>query len=96
MTKALVTAQTLLLIGMFWSMRGPVTGVAAGGAYGGFHIFAVATMSLARSESRAREDLARTNAELTATRELLAENSRVAERLRISRDLHDTLGSATI
>jgi signal transduction histidine kinase len=49
-------------------------------------------MSLAWSESRAREDLARTNAELTATRELLAENSRVAERLRISRDLHDTLG----
>src|SRR3989442_4731919 len=91
-TRGWVIAQTLLLMGVFWHMGGPVTAVAAGGAYGGFQIFAVATMSLARSESRAREDLARTNAELTATRELLAENSRVAERLRISRDLHDTLG----
>jgi signal transduction histidine kinase len=91
-TRGWVIAQTLLLIGVFWHMGGPVTAVAAGGAYGGFQIFAVATMSLARSESRAREDLAWTNAELTATRELLAENSRVAERLRISRDLHDTLG----
>src|SRR5204863_1503702 len=35
---------------------------------------------------------ARANAELHATRALLVEDSRVAERLRISRDLHDTLG----
>lgn len=91
-TMAWVIAQTLVLGGVFWQMAGPVTAVAAGGAYGGFQTFAIATMSLARRESRAREDLARTNAALTATRELLAENSRVAERLRISRDLHDMLG----
>ena len=47
---------------------------------------------LAISEGRARANLARANAELTATRELLAESSRTEERLRISRDLHDTLG----
>jgi signal transduction histidine kinase len=64
----------------------------AGGAFAGFQMFAVSTAWLTRSESVARQALARTNAELTATRELLAENSRVAERLRIARDLHDTLG----
>jgi signal transduction histidine kinase len=58
----------------------------------GFQIFAAACSMLALSEGRARTSLARTNAELTATRELLAESSRSAERLRISRDLHDTLG----
>ena len=34
----------------------------------------------------------RANAELHATRALVVESSRAAERLRISRDLHDTLG----
>ena len=34
----------------------------------------------------------RSTAELLGTRALLAESSRVEERLRISRDLHDTLG----
>ncbi len=49
-------------------------------------------MSLAISERAARQELSRANAELHATRALLAESSRVDERLRISRDLHDTLG----
>ncbi|PYR79711.1 MAG: sensor histidine kinase [Acidobacteria bacterium] len=43
-------------------------------------------------ERLAREELARAHAELQATQALLSENIRVAERLRISRDLHDTLG----
>ena len=38
------------------------------------------------------ERLAAANAELHATRALLAEKSRVEERLRMARDLHDTLG----
>lgn len=38
------------------------------------------------------ERLAAANEELHATRSLLAEKSRVEERLRIARDLHDTLG----
>ena len=57
-----------------------------------FQAFAAASSTLALIEGRARTNLARANAELTATRELLAEGSRTAERLRISRDLHDTLG----
>lgn len=66
--------------------------IAGSMAYLGFQVFAVLTASLALKEQRAREELARTNAELLATQELLAESSRMAERVRISRELHDLLG----
>jgi signal transduction histidine kinase len=59
---------------------------------GGFMLFAAASSFLVRSEAAAREELAAVNAELLRTRAQLAETSRVEERLRISRDLHDTLG----
>ncbi|MGH9350427.1 MAG: sensor histidine kinase [Vicinamibacterales bacterium] len=87
-----LAVQTLLLGMLVWSTSGPVTALAAGGAFAGFQMFAVTTAWLARSERLAREALGRAHAELTATRELLAESSRMAERLRIARDLHDTLG----
>jgi signal transduction histidine kinase len=58
----------------------------------GFQLFAVAAAHLARSEAEARLELARANAELTATHALLTESARMGERLRISRDLHDVLG----
>ncbi len=41
---------------------------------------------------QSREQLARRNAELEATQHLLAESSRLGERLRIARELHDLLG----
>jgi signal transduction histidine kinase len=59
---------------------------------GGFMLFAAASSFLVRSEAAARNQLAAANAELIGTRALLAETSRAEERLRISRDLHDTLG----
>ena len=59
---------------------------------GGFMLFAAASSFLVRSEATARRQLAAANAELLGTRAMLAESSRVEERLRISRDLHDTLG----
>ena len=89
---AWVAVQTALIVILFWWIFGRVSAFTAGGAYLGFQIFAMATAGLAIRERAAREDLGRANAELMATRSLLAENSRVAERLRISRDLHDTLG----
>ncbi len=58
----------------------------------GFQVFAVAAVALARRESEARATLARTNAELLATRSLLDEVTRAQERTRIARDLHDVLG----
>jgi signal transduction histidine kinase len=86
-----LAAQTIL-IGSLWVNGGWLTAVTVAGAFAGFQAFAIATMSLARSERAAREELTRANAELSSTQSLLAESTRVAERLRISRDLHDTLG----
>jgi signal transduction histidine kinase len=58
----------------------------------GFALFAVSAAHLARCEASARQSLMKVNAELRATQALLAESTRMAERLRISRDLHDVLG----
>ena len=54
--------------------------------------FAAVAVHLARSEAEARTELSRANAELRATRSLLEQTSRVHERTRISRELHDVLG----
>jgi signal transduction histidine kinase len=59
---------------------------------GGFQLFAVCAAQLLRSEMAARDELARANTELLATQVLLGESARVAERLRIARDLHDVMG----
>src|SRR3546814_945901 len=47
---------------------------------------------VARQQAQARDEQRRLNAELRATRALLAESARVNERTRISRELHDLLG----
>jgi signal transduction histidine kinase len=92
LAAAWVAAQTAVIVGRFWWVDGPLSGLIVGGAYLGFQMFAMATSTLELRERTAREELARANAELRATRTLLVEDSRMAERLRISRDLHDTLG----
>ena len=57
--------------------------------------FQCLTLGLARfsgGEFRARRDLVKAHGELLLSRELLARASRLAERQRISRELHDLLG----
>ncbi len=66
--------------------------VTIAGAFGGFQLFALYTFHIAEGERQAREELARTHEALLATRQLLAESTRAAERLRIARELHDALG----
>ncbi|MFY8206750.1 MAG: histidine kinase, partial [Arenimonas sp.] len=60
--------------------------------YAGFSTFVFVTGYVAKQQAAAREEQRRLIAELRAARTLLAENSRVGERLRISRELHDLLG----
>ena len=60
--------------------------------YVGYSSFTFITGLVAKQQALAREEQRRLNAELRATRALLAESSRMSERLRISRELHDLLG----
>jgi signal transduction histidine kinase len=63
-----------------------------GSAIGAALVYSVTFARQQLRECADRSALALANAELSASRELLAENSRAAERLRISRDIHDALG----
>lgn len=58
----------------------------------GLQLFALAAVRIAVREGTARRELARLYAELRATHGLLIDGTRTAERLRISRDLHDVVG----
>lgn len=60
--------------------------------YAGFQMFAGLCLHYARSAERTRDRLALVNGELLATRALLADAARDAERLRVARDLHDVAG----
>ena len=66
--------------------------VLAGAVYGSFQGFAVLVVHGQRREEAARRELAEAHAELRAASAVLATSTRTAERLRISRDLHDVVG----
>jgi signal transduction histidine kinase len=58
----------------------------------GLNLFPFIASWLALKQMQARGELRRLNSELQATQSLLAENTRIAERVRISRELHDLVG----
>lgn len=60
--------------------------------YSGFQAFALLVGHYARTAEHARDQLALVNADLLATRALLADSARDAERLRMARELHDVAG----
>ncbi|QWT18604.1 sensor histidine kinase [Bacillus sp. NP157] len=60
--------------------------------YFGFSALMFITSMVASQQASEREELRRLNSELRATRALLAESTRIAERMRIARDLHDLVG----
>lgn len=84
--------QTLAIARIGFAYVNTIVAVSIGLAFGGFQMFAYTMASLATRERAAREQLTHAHSELLATRALLAESSRNEERLRISRDLHDSLG----
>ncbi len=89
---ALLAGQTVAMVGFLIRPYGIENALIVGGAFAGFQLFAFYTFEIAESESRARAELARAHESLLATRQLLAESTRSAERLRIARELHDVLG----
>ncbi len=58
----------------------------------GFQALAGICVHYATAAERSRDALARVNADLLATRALLADSARDAERLRLARELHDVAG----
>jgi len=84
--------QTAALAVVLARHGGALDGLLGSGGYLGFQLFTLGAAYLVQREALARQDLARANAELVATRALFAELTRGAERLRIARELHDSLG----
>jgi signal transduction histidine kinase len=72
-----------------WQMSAPAMGALL---HGSFQLFAMMTAWYATTAERSRDALAAANAELLATRSLLAESVRDSERLRLARELHDVAG----
>jgi signal transduction histidine kinase len=87
-----VAVQTLCLAVIYGSGTSVAQAIVASGGYLAFQLFAAGAAVLAEREAKARTELALANAELLATREAFAATTRTAERLRIARDLHDTMG----
>jgi len=72
-----------------WGMRSALPATLMVGC---FQVFAASAAWFGLSAERARDALAVANADLLATRSLLAETARDGERLRLSRELHDVAG----
>jgi signal transduction histidine kinase len=70
----------------------PLQAVVQSLLYVGFSSLVFVTAMVAKQQAQARDEQRRLNAELRATRLLLAESARINERTRISRELHDLLG----
>jgi len=82
---AWIVAQTVLLFGAIAIHWSPHPALLLTPPYLGFQLLAFFTFEALSRESAARR-------ELRAINEILADSSRIAERLRISRELHDALG----
>lgn len=91
---AWLVVQNLALVPVFASFPGLDLGTAVlqVSIYFGFSVVTFVTSMVASQQAEAREEQRRLNSELRATRALLAESSRISERMRIARELHDLVG----
>lgn len=62
------------------------------GLFLGMSLFAFMSSVVVLRQNAVRDELRRVNSELRATQTLLADNTRIAERVRIARELHDLVG----
>ena len=89
-----MVVQNYVLVPVFASNPGWSIGdaVLQSSLYLGISALVFFTSLIAKQQSEARDEQRRLNSELRATRALLAESSRISERLRIARELHDLVG----
>ena len=87
-------AQNLLLVLVIDNIEDIALSDAAltGGLFLGISLFAFMTGVAGLKQHAARDELRKVNSELRATQALLADNTRIAERVRIARELHDLVG----
>ncbi len=84
-----VNTATYLIFRFTWQASAPGLFLAINSS---FQLFAMMTSWYAVTAERSRDALVVANADLLATRSLLAESVRDSERLRLSRELHDIVG----
>ena len=91
---AWLVLQNVALVPVFAGLLdfGLVQAILQAALFVGWSSFAFVTSWVAKRQAQAREEQRRLNSELRATRALLAESTRLNERMRISRELHDLLG----
>jgi signal transduction histidine kinase len=87
-------AQNVLLVAVISKIPESSFSVAAvtGGLFLGISLFAFMSGVVSLRQNTARDALRKVNSELRATQALLADNTRIAERVRIARELHDLVG----
>ena len=86
--------QTICLTAVFATYDGfsIVLAVLQAVIYTGYALVGFVISTVASQQADEREVQRRLNSELRATRALLAESTRIAERMRIARELHDLIG----
>lgn len=96
MATVMLLAQNLLLGLVFLTIEGSDGTQAAveAGLFLGISLFVFIGSLAALREQESRDELRKLNHELRATQALLAQNTRIAERVRIARELHDRSGRA--
>jgi signal transduction histidine kinase len=85
-------AQTAGMAALTFRRSAPIDATLTTLAYGSFEAFAFGAAFLAARQTEARLEVARLHAELLATQSLLADSTRLSERVRIAHELHDSLG----
>ena len=87
-----ISAQSLLLVFATAAQVGVTAALLLAPPYAFAQLLAVFVFGFMARELRARDALALANDELRALQEVLADTSRMAERLRMAHELHDALG----
>ncbi|HEX8701811.1 MAG TPA: histidine kinase, partial [Myxococcaceae bacterium] len=87
-----LVGQHLLCLGVYFAIFPPMRAVLTAAIYAGFVGFSFAVSFIQQREAEARRELARLHTELKAAQVLLADREREQERLRIAREVHDSLG----
>lgn len=93
--RASLAVIVAMNVGQFWVFRdiwGLQSPIISTLMHLSFQCFAALTAWFAFRAGQTRDELAAVNADLHATRSLLAESARDSERLRLSRELHDVAG----